>query len=97
MQKADREDTTGNAGLRGNSPHHTDKKMGFFLHLSLQANRIPCICLDPYDLNKAITDEHYKAPTQEEISYWLNGTMNFGKLSAKYTFATSTFRRSAHM
>ena len=28
-----------------------------------------CICLDPWDLNKAIIREHYKAPTLEEISH----------------------------
>ena len=31
-----------------------------------------CICLDPKDLNKAIVWKHYKAPTLEEISHWLN-------------------------
>ena len=28
-----------------------------------------CICLDPWDLNKAVTWEHYKTPTLDEISY----------------------------
>ena len=30
------------------------------------------ICLDPKDLKKAIVKEHYKTPTLEEISHWLN-------------------------
>ena len=28
-----------------------------------------CICLDPNDLNKTIVQEHYKAPTLDEISH----------------------------
>ena len=41
------------------------------------------LCLDPYDLNKAIIREHYKAPTFEEISHRLSGTTIFSKLHAK--------------
>ena len=41
------------------------------------------ICLDPRDLNKAITWEHYKAPTLDEIIQKLNGAKVFSKLNAK--------------
>ena len=42
-----------------------------------------CICLNPKDLNKAIVQEHYKAPTLDEMSHWLSGATNFSKLVAK--------------
>ena len=45
-----------------------------------------CPCLDPYNLNKAIIHEHYKAPTLEEISHKLSGTTVFSKLDAKDGF-----------
>ena len=45
-----------------------------------------CICLNPKDLNKAIVLDHYKAPTLDEISYWLSGTTCFSKLVAKDCF-----------
>ena len=44
------------------------------------------ICLDPKDLNKAIVQEHYKAPTLDEITYCLSGTTCFSKLDAKDGF-----------
>ena len=44
------------------------------------------ICLDPKDLNKAIVQEHYKAPNLEEISHHLNGATCFSKLDAKDGF-----------
>ena len=46
----------------------------------------PHICLDPKDLNKAIVQEHYKAPTLDEISHLLHGTTCFSKLDAKDGF-----------
>ena len=42
-----------------------------------------CICLDPIDLNKAIIWEHYKAPTQDEITHNLSGTKVFSNWDAK--------------
>ena len=45
-----------------------------------------CICLDPYDWNKAITHEQDKAPSLDEISYQLNGAKTFSKMNAKYGF-----------
>ena len=44
------------------------------------------ICLDPKDLNKAIVQEHYKAPSLEEISHHLRGATCFSKLDAKDGF-----------
>ena len=45
-----------------------------------------CICLDPRDLNKAIIQEHYKAPTLDEITHKLSGAKVFSKLDAKDGF-----------
>ena len=33
-----------------------------------------CICINPKDLNKAIVQEHYKAPTLDEICHHLSGS-----------------------
>ena len=44
------------------------------------------ICLDPEDLNKAIVQEHYKAPIQNEITHCLSGATCFSKLDAKDVF-----------
>ena len=41
------------------------------------------ICLDPRDLNKAIIQEPYKAPTLNEITHKLSGAKVFSKLDAK--------------
>ena len=41
-----------------------------------------CICLNSKDLNKAIVQEHYKAPTLNEISHHLSGATCFSKLDA---------------
>ena len=41
------------------------------------------ICLDPRDLNKAIIQEHYKAPTLDEIIHKLSRAKVFSKLDAK--------------
>ena len=38
------------------------------------------ICFDPYDLNKAIIRENYKALTLEEISHQLSGAAVFYKM-----------------
>ena len=45
-----------------------------------------CICLNPKDLNKAIVQEHYKAPTLDEISHCLSEATSFSKLDAKDGF-----------
>ena len=45
-----------------------------------------CICLDPKDLNKSIMQEHYKAPTLDEISHCLSRATCFSKLDAKNGF-----------
>ena len=44
------------------------------------------ICLDPKDLNKAIVQEHYKAPNLDEITHHLSGATCFSKLDAKDGF-----------
>ena len=44
------------------------------------------ICLDPKDLNKAIFQEHYKAPTLDEITHKLSRAKVFSKLEAKDGF-----------
>ena len=44
------------------------------------------IFLNPWDLNRAIIQEHYKALTLNEISHQLNGAMFFSKVDAKDTF-----------
>ena len=44
------------------------------------------ICLEPRDLNKAITWEHYKAPPLDEITHKLSGARVFSKLDAKDGF-----------
>ena len=41
------------------------------------------ICLDPRDLNKAITRPHYPTKTIEDISYKLRGAKIFSKLDAR--------------
>ena len=46
------------------------------------------ICLDPKDLNKATVQEHYKAPTLDEIFHWLSGATCFSKLGAKDGFCS---------
>ena len=53
-----------------------------------KSNGTICPCLDPCDLNKAITHEHYKAPTLEEISHNLSSTTVFSKLDAKDGFCS---------
>ena len=45
-----------------------------------------CICLDPRDLNKAIIQEHNKAPTLDEITHKLSGAKVFSKLDVKDGF-----------
>ena len=47
---------------------------------------ILCICLNPKDLTKARVGEHYKAPTLDEISYWLSGATCLSKHDAKDGF-----------
>ena len=42
-----------------------------------------CICLDPCDLNKVIIQDHYKAPTLDEITHKLSGAKVFSKLDEK--------------
>ena len=44
------------------------------------------ICLNPKNLNKAIVQEHYKAPTLDEITHCLSGATCFSKLDAKDGF-----------
>ena len=44
------------------------------------------ICLNPKDLNKATVQEHYKAPTLDEITHRLSGATCFSKLDAKDGF-----------
>ena len=44
------------------------------------------ICLNPKDLNKAIVQEHYKAPTLDEITHHLSGATCFSKHDAKDGF-----------
>ena len=44
------------------------------------------ICLNPKDLGKAIVQEHYKAPTLDEISHCLCGATCFSKLNTKDGF-----------
>ena len=50
-----------------------------------------CICLDPKDLNKAIVQDHYKAPTLDDICHCLSGATCFSKLGANDGF------RSIHL
>ena len=45
-----------------------------------------CICLDPHYLNKAIIQEHYKAPNLDEITHKLSGAKVFSKLDVKDGF-----------
>ena len=44
------------------------------------------IHLDPKDLNKAIIQEHYKAPTLDKITHKLSGAKVFSKLDVKDGF-----------
>ena len=44
------------------------------------------ICLDPKDLNKAITCENHKAPTLEEIAHVLTGATKFSKVDSNKAF-----------
>ena len=44
------------------------------------------ICLDPKDLNKAIIQEHHKAPTLEEIAHILTGATKFSKVDGNKAF-----------
>ena len=44
------------------------------------------ICLDPKDQNKVILQEHYKAPTLNEIFHHLSEATCFSKLDAKDGF-----------
>ena len=62
--------------------------MGIFTKLPHKPNVSLCIFLDPKDLNKAIVQEHYKAPTLDEISHHLSGATCFGKLDSKDGFWT---------
>ena len=45
-----------------------------------------CICLEPKDLNTAIVQEHYKAPTLDEITHCSSGATCFSKPDAKDGF-----------
>ena len=51
-----------------------------------------CPYLDPYDLNKAIIREHYKASTLDEISHGLSGATVFSKLDMKDGFLEHPLR-----
>ena len=44
------------------------------------------ICLNPKNLNKAIMQEHYKAPILDEIPHCLSGAKCFSKLDTKDGF-----------
>ena len=52
------------------------------------------ICLNPKDLNKAIVQEHYKAPTLDEIFHWLIGATCFSKLDTKDASRAYTLMRN---
>ena len=43
------------------------------------------ICLDPKDLNKAIVQEHYNAPTLDEITHCLSGATCFSKRECRWS------------
>ena len=49
-----------------------------------------CFCLNPRDLNKAIIQEHYKAPTLDELRHKLSGAKVFSKIDANMGFGAST-------
>ena len=61
--------------------------MDIFPHLSPQAWWYPAhMPLDPKVLTKATVQEHYKAPSLDEISHWLNCITCFSKLDTKDGF-----------
>ena len=49
------------------------------------------IWLDPHNLNKGITREHYKAPTLQEILHQLLGDTVFSKIEVKGGFKEYLF------
>ena len=55
------------------------------------------ICLDPQNLNKAITQEHYKAPTLDKITHRLSGAQVFSKLDAVDSFGASILTQNLHI
>ena len=55
------------------------------------------ICLNPKDLNKAIVQEQYKAPTLDEISHHLSGATCFSKLNAKDCFWSIHLDKSLYL
>lgn len=44
------------------------------------------VCLDPKDLNTAISREHYQLPTRDEIFAEISGATHFSKLDASQAF-----------
>ena len=52
----------------------------------LKLDGILCIYLNPRDLNKKVMQEHYRAPTLDEISHHLSRATTFSMLDAKYGF-----------
>ena len=60
--------------------------MGILPYLSAKPDGTLCICLNPKDLSKALVQEHYKAPTLDEISHCLSEATCFSKLDTKDGF-----------
>ena len=55
--------------------------MGVILCHTPRSQMVPSVsALDPRDLNKAIIQEHHKAPTLDEIMHKLSGAKVFLKL-----------------
>ena len=56
------------------------------LTYSWKANGKLRVCLDPWDVNKAIKRDHYKTPTVEEITHLLAGSKKFTKVDGSLSY-----------
>ena len=56
------------------------------LTYSWRANGKLRVCLDPWDVNKAIKRDHYKTPTVEEITHLLAGSKKFTKVNGTSSY-----------
>ena len=56
------------------------------LTYSWKANGKLRVCLDPWDVNKAIKRDHYKTPTVEEITHLLAGSKKFTKVNGTSSY-----------
>ena len=85
-QRRDRKSPTKDSWQWNYCPCHLTHQMGLITNIPKESDGTINPCLDPYNLNKAIIHEHYKALSLEDISHKFSGTTAFSKLDVKDGF-----------